>query len=216
MELNISELDNINPYESFDYNKFEEEQNYWEQEKTKKKKVTFDDILTNMNIVVNKQGVLQFMSSSQPNQYQNQSQNQYQNQYQNQSQNQYQNQTQNQYQNQYQNQSQNQYQNQYQNNFSKQQNQESIDPSLKHSFIYNKYFKDYIDPNLEKQGPRVPKTIEELKQMLIQDKIIAEQQRQRISQIKSKKLMFTTNPNMNINLKNIVASKNNLKTMNFR
>ena len=44
----------------------------------------FDDILTNMNIVVNKQGVLQFMSSSQPNQYQNQSQNQYQNQYQNQ------------------------------------------------------------------------------------------------------------------------------------
>ena len=216
MELNISELDNINPYESFDYNKFEEEQNYWEQEKTKKKKVTFDDILTNMNIVVNKQGVLQFMSSSQPNQYQNQSQNQYQNQYQNQSQNQYQNQTQNQYQNQYQNQSQNQYQNQYQNNFSKQQIQESIDPSLKHSFIYNKYFKDYIDPNLEKQGPRVPKTIEELKQMLIQDKIIAEQQRQRISQIKSKKLMFTTNPNMNINLKNIVASKNNLKTMNFR
>jgi len=184
MELNISELDNINPYQSFDYNKFEEEEKYWEQEKTKKKKVTFDDILTNMNIVVNKQGVLQFMSSSQPNQYQNQSQNQY--------------------------------QNQYQNNFSKQQIQESIDPSLKHSFIYNKYFKDYIDPNLEKQGPRVPKTIEELKQMLIQDKIIAEQQRERISQIKSKKLMFTTNPNMNINLKNIVASKNNLKTMNFR
>jgi hypothetical protein len=216
MELNISELDNINPYQSFDYNKFEEEEKYWEQEKTKKKKVTFDDILTNMNIVVNKQGVLQFMSSSQPNQYQNQSQNQYQNQTQNQYQNQYQNQTQNQYQNQYQNQSQNQYQNQYQNNFSKQQIQESIDPSLKHSFIYNKYFKDYIDPNLEKQGPRVPKTIEELKQMLIQDKIIAEQQRERISQIKSKKLMFTTNPNMNINLKNIVASKNNLKTMNFR
>ena len=39
MELNISELDNMNPYESFDYNKFEQEQNYWEQEKPKKKKL---------------------------------------------------------------------------------------------------------------------------------------------------------------------------------
>ena len=60
----------------------------------------------------------------------------------------------------------------------------------------------------------------ELKEMLIQEKIIAEQQKQRISQIKSKKLMFTTNSNMNINsninVNNIVASKNNLKIMSFR
>lgn len=190
MELNISELDNMNPYESFDYNKFEQEQNYWEQEKPKKKKVTFDDILTNMNIVVNKQGVLQFMSHQQNQlQYQNQPQ------YQNQNQTQYQNQTQKPQQ---------------------QQIQEPVDSSLKHSFIYNKYFKDYIDPNLVKPTPIVPKTMEELKQMLIQEKIIAEQQRQRISQIKSKKLIFTINSNMNVNPKNIAVSKNNLKTMSFR
>ena len=192
MELNISELDNMNPYESFDYNKFEQEQNYWEQEKPKKKKVTFDDILTNMNIVVNKQGVLQFMSHQQNQlQYQNQNQTQYQNQ----NQTQYQNQTQKPQQ---------------------QQIQEPVDSSLKHSFIYNKYFKDYIDPNLVKPTPIVPKTMEELKQMLIQEKIIAEQQRQRISQIKSKKLIFTINSNMNVNPKNIAVSKNNLKTMSFR
>lgn len=185
MELNISELDNMNPYESFDYNKFEQEQNYWEQEKPKKKKVTFDDILTNMNLVVNKQGVLQFMSPQQNEpQYQNQTQ--------------------------------------YQNQFNltqkpqQQQIQEPVDSSLKHSFIYNKYFKDYIDPNLVKPSPIVPKTMEELKQMLIQEKIIAEQQRQRISQIKSKKLIFTINSNMNVNPKNIAVSKNNLKTMTFR
>ena len=58
--------------------------------------------------------------------------------------------------------------------------------------------------------------MEELKQMLIQEKIIAEQQRQRISQIKSKKLIFTINSNMNVNPKNIAVSKNNLKTMSFR
>jgi hypothetical protein len=184
MELNISELDNMNSYESFDYNRFEQEQNYWEQEKPKKKKVTFDDILTNMNLVVNKQGVLQFMSSQQ-NEPQYKNQTQYQNQF---------NLTQK----------------------SQQQIQEPVDSSLKHSFIYNKYFKDYIDPNLVKSSPRVPKTMEEFKKMLIQDKIIAEQQKQRISQIKSKKLIFTINSNMNVNPKNIAVSKNNLKTMSFR
>lgn len=181
MELNISKLENMNPYETFDYNKFEQEHNYWEQEKPIKKKVTFDDILTNMNLVVNKQGVLQFMSLQQ-NQTHPQTQNP-----------------------------------QNQKHLSKQQIQEPIAPSLKHSFIYNKYFKDYIDPNLEKQSPRVPKTMEELKKMLIQNKIINERQKQIISQIKSTKLMFTTNPNINIiNPKNIVASKNNLRTMTFR
>ena len=45
---------------------------------------------------------------------------------------------------------------------------------------------------------------------------MAERQKQRISQIKSTKLMFTSNPNININPKNIVASKNSLKKMNFR
>jgi hypothetical protein len=192
MELNISELDNMNSNELFDYNTFEQGQNYWEQTKPKKK-VTFDDILTNMNLVINKAGVLQFMSSQQS---QDQCQNQYQDQYQKHNQDQYQKHNQDQYQK------------------PQKQIQESIDPSLKHSFIYNKYFKDYVNPNLEKPKPLVPKTMEELKEMLIQEKMIAQQQRQRINQIKSKKLMFTTNTNINVN--NIVPSKNNLKTMSFR
>jgi hypothetical protein len=80
MELNFSELDNMNtknPYENFDYNAYENQtgtnpEKYWEQQniqkqqQTKKKKVSFDDILSNMNLVVNKSGVLQFMTPNQP------------------------------------------------------------------------------------------------------------------------------------------------------
>ena len=71
MELNLSELNTMNPYDTFDYNSYEEQNgiNYWEkpkvEEKTRKKKVSFNDILSNMNLVVNKQGVLQFMSPNQ-------------------------------------------------------------------------------------------------------------------------------------------------------
>jgi hypothetical protein len=57
MELNFTEYDNYtdNNLEN-DYTK------YWEQPKTeKKKKVSFNDILTNMNLVVGKNGVLQQM-----------------------------------------------------------------------------------------------------------------------------------------------------------
>jgi len=92
MELNFTEISNTqNPYENYDNNSFqnqnqnqyqnqnqnqyqEQEQNidsqkYWEQNLTqnknlqqKKKKVSFTDILNNMNLVVNNQGVLQFMA----------------------------------------------------------------------------------------------------------------------------------------------------------
>ena len=227
MELNLSELDNINtmnPYDNFDYNSYNQD-NYWDKQKnqepkTKKKKVSFNDILSNMNLIVNKEGVLQFMgpiknentNQYQPNQYQP---NQYQqnksqqNQYQ---QNQYQ---QNQYQqNQYQ---QNQYQqNQYQANKQIQKKNEPLDPNVKHSYIYNKYFKDYSDTNVEKPGPRIPKTIEEYHRMLLEDKIKAIQHRKMVEQVKPKKMMFTTTPDMSINAKNIQASKNSLRMMNFK
>ena len=81
MELNLSELDNtntMNPYESFDYNSYQQNsgENYWEKPKEeesefKKKKVSFNDILSNMNLVVNKQGVLQFMVPNKELQRQN-------------------------------------------------------------------------------------------------------------------------------------------------
>lgn len=194
MELNLSELDNtntMNPYDTFDYNSYEEYSgvNYWEKSKgqetqTKKKKVSFNDILSNMNLVVNKQGVLQFMI---PNQEELQEENI----------NNYNPET--------------QYQQTQQN-----KNTEPIDPSVKHSYIYNKYFKDYANTNAERPGPRVPKTIEEYHQMLLEDKIKAIQHRKMIEQVKSKKMMFTSNPGATINPRNLQASKNNLRIMNFR
>ncbi len=208
MELKITELDNINtmnPYDTFDYNNFEQKNstNYWDnsvktETKEKRKKVSFNDILSNMNLVVNKQGVLQFMSVNTPELTQ---QNEYQETY--------------------------QYNptdfsrpNTYQNpNFIPQQNidntQQPLDPSLKHSYIFNKYFKDYTDTNAQKPSPRVPKTIEEYHQMLLEDKIKAIEHKKRIEQIKSTKLLFTTTPGATSNPRNIRASKNNLRMMNF-
>ena len=187
MELNFSELDNtntMNPYDTFNYNSYQQNsvENYWEKPKVqesqpKKKKVSFNDILSNMNLVVNKQGVLQFML---PNQEQLQGEQSYnpndfsQGQYQ---QTQYQ---QVQYQNpQFQK---TQYQKPQEN-----KNSEPIVQSVKHSYIYNKYFKDYADSNVERPGPRVPKTIEEYHQMLLEDKIKQIQHRKMIEEVKSKK-----------------------------
>jgi DNA polymerase III alpha subunit (gram-positive type) len=183
MELNISELNNINtmnPYETFQDNYYEQQnienqngENYWSKinKQEKKKKVTFNDILSNMNLVVNKNGALQFMNMKQDN-YDIP-----------------------------------QYEQQY--------NTESLEPSLKNSYIYNKYFKDYSDPNIKKHEPRVPKTIEEYRQMLLDNKIAIIKQKQRIEQIKSKKMIFTSFPGSIGNSKNIQASRNNLRFMNF-
>ena len=216
MELNLSELDNtntMNPYDTFNYNSYQQNsvENYWEKPKIqesqpKKKKVSFNDILSNMNLVVNKQGVLQFMMPNQeelgaqqtynPNEF---SQGQYQ-------QTQYQ---QVQYQNpQFQK---TQYQKPQEN-----KNSEPVDQAVKHSYIYNKYFKDYADPNVERPGPRVPKTIEEYHQMLLEDRIKAIEHKKMIEQVKSKKLMFTSSPGASLNPRNLQASRNNLRMMNFR
>lgn len=214
MELNITELDNvntINPYDMFDYDKFDEPNsiNYWEnstkkETKEKRKKVSFNDILSNMNLVVNKQGVLQFIT---PNQNQMDPDNTYQSEY-NQS-----------YQYNANNFSQTHQFQSPQFNPQKQNikpKETAVDQSVKHSYIYNKYFKDYVDPNKEKIGPRVPKTIEEYRQMLLEDRIKAIEHKKRIEQIKSTKLMFTSAPGMESNPRNMVASRNNLRTMNFR
>ena len=66
MEINFSELDQQNPYLNEKTNPYlnETNTNYWEQskiEKPKRKKVSFDDILTNMNLVVSKDGTLRSM-----------------------------------------------------------------------------------------------------------------------------------------------------------
>jgi hypothetical protein len=191
MELKFSELDNtktMNPYELFNDNSYENHigENYWEKSKeeknqNKKKKVSFNDILSNMNLVVNKQGVLQFMT---------------------------------------QNPEETQIQNNYNpNEFSQPQqnkNSQPIDPAVKHSYIYNKYFKDYTDMNIEKHGPRVPKTIEEYHKMLLEDKIKQIEHRKMIEQVKSKKMIFISESSTSSNPRNLRASKNNLRMMNFR
>lgn len=213
MEVNLTELDNsntMNPYNTFDYKSYEEHSgdNYWEKPKVqemepKKKKVSFNDILSNMNLVVNKQGVLQFMV---PNQEEPLNQNYNYNSNKSQSQTQYQ---QTQYQQpEYQ---QPTYQYQQQN-----KNPQPVDLSVKHSYIFNKYFKDYTDPNAEKHSPRVPKTIEEYHQMLLEDRIKAIEHKKLMEQVKSKKMMFISAPGTNLNPRNLQATKNNLRMMNFR
>ena len=205
MELNFSEINNINnintkiPYDSKNNNP----EKYWEQKQIQpKKKVSFDDILSNMNLVVNKSGTLQFMSHNNPNEEQQQYPQQQQ-------------QQQQQYPHQYPQQQQQQYPQQLQVN----KTVEKLDPSVKNSYIYNKYFQDYKDANPVSREVRVPKTMEEYKKMLLEDKIKELEQKKRISEIKSTKLMFTTTPSNQINpsnSRNIQASKNNLRMMSFR
>ena len=83
---------------------------------------------------------------------------------------------------------------------------EPLQPSVKNSYIYNKYFKDYKDMNTHTNEIRVPKTIEEYKKMLLEDKIKRINQQKRISQIKSTKLFLP---------QSIMSSQNGLKKMNF-
>jgi hypothetical protein len=216
MELNFTEMDNLdkNSYENFNAKSNESsEPKYWEKTQKKnnipkKKKVSFDDILSNMNLVVNQNGVLQSMAPlqqyDQPQYYQEQQQ-YHQQPYQQQQQYQQQQYQQQQYQ-----------QQPYQ---QIQKNSDPLDPSVKHSYIFNKYFKDYKDANNNFQPQvKVPKTIEEYKQMVLEERIRQIQERNRIAQIKSKKMFYTSNPHMqeNVNQGVIKPTKNNLRSMNFR
>jgi hypothetical protein len=194
MEVKFTELDNNN---NSNHNFVYDSNNYWEKQEDKeikkKKKVTFNDILSNMNLVVNKEGILQFMiPKNEPELFLNPQENLYSN-------------------------KQNTYnqENAYnqENNI---KNNEPIDPNVKHSYIYNKYFKNYAGNKIEKVEPRIPKTIEEYKRMLLEDKIKAIEHKKMIEQVKSKKMMFTATPYFVNNSNNIQASKNNLKLMNFK
>jgi hypothetical protein len=189
MELNFDEIDNNinnqNSYENFDYNSYDtNSQKYWEKPKEnqyqnqneikpKKKKVSFDDILSNMNLVVNNNGSLQFITPTQ----------------------------------------------EYINPQQKHNYSQQVEPAVKHSYIYNKYFKDYQDATPQIPEVRVPKTKEEYFQMLLEDRLKRIEERKRISQIKSTKMMYTSNieyNNNNNSSNTIQASKNSLRMMSFR
>ena len=207
MELNFSELDNVttqNPYEQLNSNEYlDNSEKYWEQAKsekvqqTKKKKVSFNDILTNMNLVVNKKGVLQFIQPAQQPQQQD-------------------------YQKDYQKDYHTQYAKPHQQSATQQihyiEPQLPVDPSVKHSYIYNKYFKDYANVSAPAPEKKVPKTIEEYNRMVYEERIKKIEEIKRIAEIKSTKLMFTTTPDNHVsqrNPRNIQPSRNTLRKMSF-
>ena len=191
MDLNFSELDNIDTI-----NKAGEPNNYWEQNskpvvppQKKKKKISFDDILSNMNLVVNKTGVLQSMAL-----VNKQTEEPLQQQYSQQPQQYYQ-----------------EYTEQPPNNVQVKK-QEPLDPSLKHSYIFNKYFKDYQDATPQAPEVKIPKTREEYFRMIQEERLRRIHEAHRISQIKSRKLMFTAN---NTYQENIRTTANKLHKMSF-
>ena len=67
----------------------------------------------------------------------------------------------------------------------------SLDPRIKNSAIYNKYFKNYKDP-IESSVPVIPLTKDELREQAIKRYIDFQQAKKRISQIKSKKMFYST------------------------
>jgi hypothetical protein len=177
MNIDFTEVDNLSNNNYFNVNTYESNDKYWENEKNqqlqapKKKKVSYDDILNSLNLVVNKNGVLQYMSVNPSG-----------------------------------------------DNTEQQYNQQQVtkgkplEPQVKNSFIFNKYFKDYKDPNAEVvQEVKVPQTIEEYNKMVLEERIKRIQERNRIAQIKSTKMLFENNNNN----ANVNASKNNLRMMKF-
>jgi hypothetical protein len=78
--------------------------------------------------------------------------------------------------------------------------QEPIPQEVKNSSIYNKYFKTYnsIQPTVE---VRRPQTIQEYRQMLLEDKIKRIQAKRRIDMIKPKTLLFSRDSNPVINMR---------------
>ena len=163
MELKIEELDNsesVNNSTEVNYI------NYWSNANPtinpKKSKISYDDILSSLNMVVSN-GVLQFAKPN-PQPQINQEQKTQINQEQLKSQ-----------------------KKRVTINTQPQQYQQQ-----QNNYITNKYFKNYQEQNIINEEPAKPMTKEEYKQMLIQDYINRQQAQKRISQIKSKKLLFDT------------------------
>jgi hypothetical protein len=154
MELKFEELNDQTNIEETQDTKTNEVNyiNYWsnanpttnESTTPKKPKVSYDDILSSLNMVVNN-GVLQFAKPIQQTQT------------------------------------------------PKQKKQVTISNVQQDNYITNKYFKDYKDQSQDVvEEPKIPLTKEEYRQMLIQDYINRQNAIRRISQIKSKRLLFDT------------------------
>lgn len=83
-------------------------------------------------------------------------------------------------------------------------------PMDKNSYIYNKFFKNYKDPYQEQQDEIVqrPLTKKELINQIVINKIKSVNERNRIAQIKSTKLLFNNNNNHNIVVKTMQNQSN--------
>jgi hypothetical protein len=153
MELNFNEISDNN-------------NNYWNNsnKQVKKSNITYNDILSSLNLVVNENGVLQYMKPK-TNIEEIQPQNQT-----------------------------------YTTPKFLQKKEESIkiskiEPELKHSAIYNKYFKNYKEePTYHTQEVK-PLTIQEYNKMVLHNRIKKIQEQKRISRIKSKKMLFINENN---------------------
>ena len=199
MELNFNELDDLNNYNT-SQSSVGNTNSYWENPKestnSKKKRVTYDDILSSLNLVVNQNGVLQYMTikpnndlflqnprdppKQPPKQAPKLTPKQ-----------------------------------------APQQtslvsskpflNSKPLEPEVKNSYIFNKYFKDYKDTNnnIQIDEPKRPQTIEEYNRMVFDERVKRMKERNRVAQIKSTKLLFENNST-------IYVSKNNLYRMSFK
>lgn len=214
MELNFSEintnLDNKFNYNNFNTNKdiknevinkkvtFSEYQNYWdpkpEYEKAERKKqsISYDDILNSMNMVTIN-GRLHFIPA---NKIQN-NQNNIEPKMTSTKQTNYIN------------------DNKFQNN-NRQPNNKTINDQQtninQNSFIYNKYFKNYQQEKetVYNDIPKITLTPDEIKKRLILHRLKQIQERKRIEQIKSKKLLFDTS---NIHISNQSNNPPNLNKL---
>jgi hypothetical protein len=170
MELKFEELDNQTNTETQDTQTNEVNYvNYWSNANSvttsqKKPKVSYDDILSSLNMVVNN-GVLQFAKPTEKQGNQGNQGNQGKKSQQKKTV------TINE-----------QHKQQHHQNHQHQQN----------NYITNKYFKDYKEQSQGVEEPEIPLTKEEYRQMLIQDYINRQQAQRRISQIKSRRLLFDT------------------------
>lgn len=206
MELNFTEINkintDINSNNNFKYNSLNNDtkneiinkkvsfntnntySTYWdpkpEYEKIEptKNQVSYDDILNSMNMVLIN-GRLHFVPSNKSNIQQNQQYNQIQNI------NNKNNHNQN-----------NQNYNHNQNDFNNKNNKTN-----NNSYIYNKYFKNFQEEEVQNDVPQEPLTPEEIKRNIIINRLKQIEQRKRIEQIKSKKLLFDTS-NINISHQN--------------
>ena len=167
MELKFEELDTPSQDTStneVNYINYWSNANQTTSQNSKKPKVSYDDILSSLNMVVNN-GVLQFAKPTQQKPQQKPQQK------------------------------------------SQQKKQVTINAPQQNNYITNKYFKDYKDESQCVEEPAKPMTKEEYKQMLIKNYIDRQNAIRRISQIKSKKLLFNT---QNIS----IAPNNNPRDMN--